>query len=66
MTAWTRKNQASKERAEMFDELFNLFLSKKLNTPPHKLVSLCNFQEAVADALGGKQGVKYILDMTTL
>ncbi|XP_043251306.1 enoyl-[acyl-carrier-protein] reductase, mitochondrial [Colletes gigas] len=66
MTEWTKKNTHSKERIDMFNELGLLFKDKKLKAPPHKLVPLCQFEEAVVNALNidGKTGVKYIFDLT--
>lgn len=66
MTAWTNANTESKERVEMFNDLAGLFRDKKLQSPPHKLVPFCEYQEAVANALkiDGRTNVKYILDLT--
>ncbi|KAK0175760.1 hypothetical protein PV327_009486 [Microctonus hyperodae] len=66
MTAWTKENSKSKIRTEMFNDLADLFASKKLKAPPYKLIPFLNYQEAVSNALkiDGKTGVKYILDMS--
>ncbi|XP_046812913.1 enoyl-[acyl-carrier-protein] reductase, mitochondrial-like isoform X1 [Vespa crabro] len=66
MTAWTKANMESKKRQDMYDELILFFKDKKLQAPPHKVVSFSQYQEAITNALniGGKTGVKYILDMT--
>ncbi|XP_076234019.1 enoyl-[acyl-carrier-protein] reductase, mitochondrial [Calliopsis andreniformis] len=68
MTAWTKSNMNSQKRVDMLAELGSLFKEKKLKVPPHKLVPLCQYQEAVMNALNidGRTGVKYILDMTKL
>ena len=68
MTAWTAKNGNSDERQKMFDELQNLFIDKKLIAPPHQLVPLSEYKEAVGNALkpDGKKNVKYILDLTKI
>ncbi|EZA61544.1 hypothetical protein DMN91_003781 [Ooceraea biroi] len=66
MTAWTKLNTESQERAKMFEDLAAFFRNKTLQSPPHKLVPFCDYQEAVAKALSfdGRTGVKYILDLT--
>lgn len=66
MTAWTKTNMASEERVDMFNDLAGLFRDGKLQSPPHKLVPFCEYQEAIANALkiDGRTDVKYILDLT--
>lgn len=50
----------------MLTELIDLFKNKKLCAPPHKLVPIDDYKEAIFNTLSvkGKAGVKYILDMT--
>jgi len=66
MTTWTKTNMDSQERLDMFKNLANFFIDKKLQPPPYKLVPFCEYQEAIAKALSfdGRTGVKYILDLT--
>lgn len=67
MTAWTKANAESQERTEMLDDLASLFASKQLQAPPHKVLPLSQYQEAVTKTLqlDGKTGVKYILDLSS-
>ncbi|KYN32930.1 putative trans-2-enoyl-CoA reductase, mitochondrial [Trachymyrmex septentrionalis] len=66
MTTWTKTNMDSQERLDMFKNLTDFFIDKKLQPPPYKLVPFHEYQEAIAKALSldGRTGVKYILDLT--
>ncbi|XP_012289218.1 enoyl-[acyl-carrier-protein] reductase, mitochondrial [Orussus abietinus] len=68
MSAWYKKHYGSKEQIDMINEIAQLFKEKKLVVPPHKLVPLNNYREAIVNTLnaGGKTGLKYILDMTNV
>lgn len=63
---WTKIYGASKERTEMYDELAQLFIAKKLKAPAVKLVPFEKYEEAIFNTLSinGKTGLKFILDMT--
>ncbi|XP_043281280.1 enoyl-[acyl-carrier-protein] reductase, mitochondrial isoform X2 [Venturia canescens] len=67
MTAWTKENEKSQQRLDMIEHLGKLFESKELRAPPHKLVPLSKYHEAIEKTLklDGKTGVKYILDIST-
>ncbi|XP_015114904.1 enoyl-[acyl-carrier-protein] reductase, mitochondrial [Diachasma alloeum] len=66
MSAWVKAHSNSQERWEMLDDLGKLFSSKKIQAPPHKIIPLSEYQEAVKNTLqlDGKTGIKYILDVS--
>ncbi|XP_063984612.1 enoyl-[acyl-carrier-protein] reductase, mitochondrial [Diachasmimorpha longicaudata] len=67
MTNWGKTHSKSSERFEMLDDLGKLFAAKKLQPPPHKIIPLSEYLEAMKKTLqlDGKTGVKYILDLST-
>ncbi|XP_066597564.1 enoyl-[acyl-carrier-protein] reductase, mitochondrial [Prorops nasuta] len=66
MTAWSETHKNTQEKEDMYKDLAALFIEKKLQCPPYKIIPFSQYQEAMVNTLKteGKQGVKYILDLT--
>lgn len=64
MTRWSKENAKCDARKEMFDDLIQLMLSKKLTAPKHEFVKFDLYKNALLNTLSvqGFAGKKYILD----
>lgn len=64
MTQWSKDNESSPKRKQMFDELVEMILTHKLRAPAHQFIKFANYKEALLNTLSiqGFAGKKYILD----
>ncbi|XP_039275384.1 enoyl-[acyl-carrier-protein] reductase, mitochondrial [Nilaparvata lugens] len=65
MTRWADLNKNSPARREMLDELMCYMRDGRLKAPQHKLVSIGEYRDALANTMNprGFAGCKYIFDM---
>ncbi|RZF47406.1 hypothetical protein LSTR_LSTR016407 [Laodelphax striatellus] len=65
MTRWSNDNTCSEARKQMLDDLMCFMHDGRLKAPNHKLVSIRDFRDALANTMNpqGFAGCKYIFDM---